>query len=64
MKGFYKLFFCSVLQALNLKKMFKQIRVYHLVHYIADFEDKIIVYVSEKPTFYNYLVNMNHVEPE
>ena len=63
-KDFHELFSCSVLQALNLESMFKQIKVYHLVHYVADLENEIIACASERPAPHNYLVNMNHAEPE
>ena len=38
--------------------------MYHLVYYIADFKDEIIVYTFKKSAFYNYFVNINYAESE
>ena len=64
MKDFHKLFFCSVLQVLNLENMFEQTEVYHLMHYVVNYENEIIIYASKKSASHNYLVNVNHAESE
>ena len=44
--------------------MSEQTRVYHFMHYIINFKNKIIVYASERPAPYNYFININHAELE